>query len=105
MSLRPWASRVEVRLEGILGHPALEPGTGPGRALEEGRLVVAGPGVAAGAALADVAGEHQRQIGFARFISVAWNQWLIPSPWWMATGLMVAMSFASCSMSSRGAAA
>ena len=64
MSL-PCAFGIEVQLERIFRHPAFEAGAGPGRALEERGLVVAGPGVAAGAGLADVAGEHQRQIGRA----------------------------------------
>src|SRR5207344_487000 len=51
--------RVEGRMERVLGDPALEAGPGPGGALEERRLVVAGPGVAAGPRLADVAGEHE----------------------------------------------
>jgi hypothetical protein len=56
---------VEVLLERILGDPALEAGAGELAALEERGLVVAGPAVAAGAGLADVAGEHQRQVGRA----------------------------------------
>ena len=53
---------VEVQLERVFGHPALEAGAGPGEPLEVGRLVVAGPSVASRPLLADVASEHQRQI-------------------------------------------
>ena len=65
MSL-PSAVGSRLGAKGSFGDPALEararpsdePGTGR-------RLVVAGPGVAAGAWLADVAGEHEREVGGA----------------------------------------
>ena len=56
---------IEIEREGILRHPSLESRTGPGRSLEQGRFVIAGPGVATGARMTDVAGEHERQVGGA----------------------------------------
>ena len=53
--------RLQIGVKRVFGHPALEARAGPGRCLEERRLVVARPGVAACARFADVAGEHHRQ--------------------------------------------
>ncbi|MBV6491555.1 MAG: hypothetical protein CNCCGFBP_02176 [Fimbriimonadaceae bacterium] len=54
--------RIEVRIKRVLRYPTQEPGSGPLRSLEERRLIVPGPGVLATSRLADVAGQHQRQI-------------------------------------------
>src|SRR3990172_1305779 len=53
---------VQVGMEGVLGYPALEPWPRILGALEEGRLVVAGPGVHPGAGPADVTGKHHGQV-------------------------------------------
>ena len=52
-------------LERIFRHPALEARAGQGRSLKQRRFVIARPAVTAGARLADVAGQHERQIGRA----------------------------------------
>ena len=62
MTSWPCAFGIEVLLERIFGHPAFETPAGELAALEERGLVIARPAVAARAGLADVAGEHQRQI-------------------------------------------
>ena len=53
---------IEIEVERIFGDPTLEARTGLRAALEQCGLVVSGPGVYSGALLADVAGQHHRQI-------------------------------------------
>ena len=53
---------VEIEVKRVFRHPAFEARSGPCRALKQRGFVIAGPGMAAGAGLADVAGEHQRQV-------------------------------------------
>ena len=57
--------RIEVRREGILGHPDTQSFTDVGGGLEVGRLVIPRPGMGAGTGLADVAGQHQGEVGGA----------------------------------------
>src|SRR5262249_37147386 len=60
--------RIEILREGIFADPALESRSSELAALEQRRLVIAGPTVTARARLAQVSGQHQRQVrGAVRF--------------------------------------
>ena len=65
LDVAPVSFRIQIHLERVFRDPALEAWSGQFGALKQGRLVIARPAVTARARLADVAGEHNGQVGRA----------------------------------------